>query len=204
MAELPSLTLLLRNLQAQTFPRVSVSHRCITINHKTINLKSNHAWDFHMNLGAEHNCDDEDDLIWSVSTSYSTSTSNRQLMITNHLKQAKSGSGEQKVNHAFVVKPMPGSRKVCLLGTKGVKAIELIQFTCNNLLLIKMHGNYWTCIDTIGQIREIPQRLHEVLTGVSVEKISTKRLFETNQVLLMLVAPQKISSVLFDHRGQIC
>lgn len=99
---------------------------------------------------------------------------------------------------------MPGSRKVCLLGTKGVKAIELIQFTCNDLLLIKMHGNYWTCIDKIGQIREIPQRLHEVLTGVSVEKMSTKRLFETNQVLLILVAPQKISSVLFDHRGQIC
>jgi len=99
---------------------------------------------------------------------------------------------------------MPGSRKVCLLGTKGVKAIELIQFICNDLLLIKMHGNYWTCIDTIGQIREIPQTLYEVLTNVSVEKMSTKRLFETNQVLLMLVAGQKISSVLFNHRGQIC
>lgn len=48
---------------------------------------------------------------------------------------------------AFVVKPMPGSRKMCLVGINGLKAIDLIDFITNDLLLIKMKGNYWTILD---------------------------------------------------------
>ena len=73
----------------------------------------------------------------------------------NQDKSASLSSLYEKYENAFVVKPLPGSRKICLVGSKGLKAIELIEFISDDLMLIKMFGNYWTCIDTHGQIQRI-------------------------------------------------
>ena len=76
------------------------------------------------------------------------------------------------VEAAFITKPLPSSRKVCLVGMKGTKFIEYFQFISNELILLKFSGNYWCMIDTIGQIREIPHTLLMLLNQATFKKMT--------------------------------
>ena len=86
----------------------------------------------------------------------------------------------EKYENAFIVKPLPGSRKICLVGSKGIKAIEMIEFISDDLMLIKMFGNYWTCIDTFGQIQWIDPKLYEILHSRNVVQMTSQRIHEKN------------------------
>ena len=76
------------------------------------------------------------------------------------------------VEFAFVTKPLPSSRKVCLVGMKGMSAVEFYKFISNELILLKFSGNYWCMIDTIGQIREIPHTLLMLLNQATFKKMT--------------------------------
>jgi len=55
-----------------------------------------------------------------------------------------------KLEYALVVKPLASSRKICLVGQMGLRAVEMIEFISNDLLLLKLRGNYWSMMNKQG------------------------------------------------------
>ena len=64
---------------------------------------------------------------------------------------------------AFIVKLLPGSRKLSLMGEDRISFVELIDFITDEHLLIKRNGNHWSIINTRGQISELPKDLSSML-----------------------------------------
>lgn len=86
---------------------------------------------------------------------------------------------------------------------KGLCAVEMITFITNDQLLLKMRGNFWTIIDTNGQIKEIPRKLLNVLKRTIYTSIQSQVIYDKNKTMLVLTSDELISTVFFDHRGQM-
>ena len=79
----------------------------------------------------------------------------------------------------------------------------MIEFISNDLLLLKMSGNYWTMMNKTGQIHPISRSLLKVLNRVPFHTISTRRIHEKGKILLMLESDELTTSVLFDTNGDV-
>ena len=61
---------------------------------------------------------------------------------------------------------------------KGLCAVEMITFITNDQLLLKLQGNFWTIIDTHGQIREISQKLLKILNRTNFNRMESKVIYD--------------------------
>lgn len=71
---------------------------------------------------------------------------------------------------AFVTKLQPGSRRQDLVGQKGIRDMESINFISDDLFLVKFKSadttglnDYWSIIDKHGQVKHMPEMLRRVL-----------------------------------------
>ena len=104
---------------------------------------------------------------------------------------------------AFIVKLHPGSRKISLMGEHRISFVQLIEFITDDLLLIKRKGNHWSMVNTQGQIRELPKGLSKLLKSDEFSMMSTKRLHQIGNILLILESASHVLAVQFDHRGAV-
>ena len=80
--------------------------------------------------------------------------------------------------------------------------VTMIDFISNSHLLFRLKNNNWNCIDTTGQVHWITPQLMSALTKHPFEKMSTRRLHKTHQVLVMLSYKTYTTTITFNHRGQ--
>ena len=73
-----------------------------------------------------------------------------------------------------------------MVGKKGVRAVEMIEFITDKLLLLKLRGNYWAMMTTKGFIKEIPLKLLRILNQEPYDSITSNRLEPRGKMQLML------------------
>ena len=110
-------------------------------------------------------------------------STHRQLLVSS---RSFYKDGQDVTEYAFVIKPQSGTRKICLVGSKGISAVKMIDFITHDKILIKLRGNYWSCMDTSGQIQPIPRTLLKLLNHQPYFNMKTQRIHETNHVKLIL------------------
>ena len=104
---------------------------------------------------------------------------------------------------AFIVKLLPGSRKLSLMGEDRISFVELIDFITDDHLLIKRNGNHWSIVNTRGQISELPKDLSIMLKSDEFTHMRTKRLHKIGNILLILESASHALAVQFDYRGSV-
>ena len=94
------------------------------------------------------------------------STHRQVLQVTRESKELGT------LNSAFVVKTLPSNRIMCLIGKKGTRFVEMIEFITNDLILLKFYGDgNWAMLDTMGHVQEIPQELMKILNRANFDQI---------------------------------
>ena len=96
----------------------------------------------------------------------------------------------------FITKLLPGTRRQDLVGLRGRRDMDSINFIGDDLYLIKFRSSvfsgiqdYWTIIDKFGQIRRIPRACSEWLTWSTFAAGATRNI--DSGALLMLKGGQK-------------
>ena len=79
----------------------------------------------------------------------------------------------------------------------------MVEYISDKLLLIKLRGNYWAMLDTMGHIQEIPPSLLETLNEVPFDLMTSVKLDKKGKMQLMLEAETHTTVVLFDHFGKV-
>ena len=98
-----------------------------------------------------------------------------RLIMTCQYEEFKEGKDgeedEYQIIDKFVTKILPGTRRLDLVGLKGLRDIESVNMIADDLCLYKLRstnvlGNqdYWTLIDGYGQIQPLPKNSEKHLT----------------------------------------
>jgi len=84
--------------------------------------------------------------------------------MTVYVKEDKTWRSFDKI----ITKLLPGTRRQDLVGMKGRRDMESINFISDDLYLIKMKSkqlsgakDYWTIMDKFGQIKPLPKQCKE-------------------------------------------
>ena len=147
LSEFPQLQLTLKNLKTEKFPRLSISDTCLTIGSMNVSLTDKMDWEFSYELPQKSEEEQDQTWLWTVKSAKNINSTHRQVLCV-----MRSCAELNLKNHAFVVKPQPSNRAICLIGKKLVRTVEMIEFISDKLILIKLRGNYWAMMDTMGHI----------------------------------------------------
>lgn len=88
--------------------------------------------------------------------------------------QDKDPQGNWQSRNIFITKLLPGTRRQDLVGMRGRRDMDSINFIADDLYLVKFRSSdfsgtwdYWSVIDKFGQIRRIPRAAREQLVWSS-------------------------------------
>ena len=83
-----------------------------------------------------------------------------------------------------MLKHDPSSRKICTIGPNR-KDVALFELINDDLMLVKFNENdgknmtnYWTMLNTNGQIKEIPKEMNDILNSMNWTSLMVKRIEE--------------------------
>ena len=79
----------------------------------------------------------------------------------------------------------------------------MVEYISDKLLLIKLRGNYWAMLDTMGHIKEIKPKLLGNLNEVPFDLMTSTRLDKKGKMQLMLESETHTTVILFDHYGKV-
>lgn len=88
----------------------------------------------------------------------------RQLIDATYLEYSKE-SKSYVAKHSFITKLLPGSRRIDLIGLRGLRDLESLNMIADNIFLVRFRGSdlsqrddYWSVINSEGQILPIPEK----------------------------------------------
>ena len=101
LSEIDGIQLVLRDLKNKSFPRISVTEKCLTIGSKIVNLADNNSWSFNFKVPkSQEEKKFTNDWIWDVKYAANIDSTSRQI-----LRVTRESAELNSIYDAFVVKP---------------------------------------------------------------------------------------------------
>ena len=153
-------------VRGKEFVRLGISDRCISIHNKIYNYHTGYKWNF-IYEGSEHATQSDQCVLRLHNLTFS------HLQIA--LVKTKSTN-----EYSFYLKNEPSSRKICTLDRRR-RDILKFDMVNDKLVLARLKGdgeNYWTLLDSNGNVKNFPKLIKEVFAKKQWESIQIKEIKE--------------------------
>ena len=140
------------HVRDKKFSRISVTNTCLTIKGSHFSFATGNEWHYVFNHFDDLDEDNELKIIFS------------QSLPASCLQIALAERGNDM---AFLIKNEPSSRQICLFERQR-RHVLLLEMINDNLILAKLRGdpyNYWTFIDTNGNLKALPSEMKKSING---------------------------------------